>query len=392
MVIKPMIRNNICMNAHPDGCEKDVLDQIAYVRSKGAVGGGKGPKRALVIGSSTGFGLASRITLAYSFGASTLGVAFEREAAEKRTATMGWYNTVAFEKQAKADGLYAESLNGDAFSNEVKQQVIDKIRKDLGTVDLVVYSLASPVRTDPASGETYRSVLKPIGEQFTAKSINPETGEIREFSIEPASQEEIDNTVKVMGGEDWELWIDALQSAGVLAEGAKTVAYSYIGPDVTKEVYRDGTIGKAKEHLEKSAAGITKKLGAIGGEARVSVNKALVTRASAVIPVVPLYLALLFKIMKAKGIHEGCIEQMHRLFTAKLYVDKVPTDADGRIRMDDWELREDVQAEIGKLWPQVTSENISQLGDLAGYHDDFLRLHGFGRPDIDYDADVDPIR
>lgn len=392
MVIKPMIRNNICMNAHPDGCEKDVLDQIAYVRSKGAVGGGKGPKRALVIGSSTGFGLASRITLAYSFGASTLGVAFEREAAEKRTATMGWYNTVAFEKQAKADGLYAESLNGDAFSNEVKQQVIDKIRKDLGTVDLVVYSLASPVRTDPASGETYRSVLKPIGEQFTAKSINPETGEIREFSIEPASQEEIDNTVKVMGGEDWELWIDALQSAGLLAEGAKTVAYSYIGPDVTKEVYRDGTIGKAKEHLEKSAAGITKKLGAIGGEARVSVNKALVTRASAVIPVVPLYLALLFKIMKAKGIHEGCIEQMHRLFTAKLYVDKVPTDADGRIRMDDWELREDVQAEIGKLWPQVTSENISQLGDLAGYHDDFLRLHGFGRPDIDYDADVDPIR
>lgn len=392
MVIKPMIRNNICMNAHPDGCEKDVLDQIAYVRSKGAVGGGKGPKRALVIGSSTGFGLASRITLAYSFGASTLGVAFEREAAEKRTATMGWYNTVAFEKQAKADGLYAESLNGDAFSNEVKQQVIDKIRKDLGTVDLVVYSLASPVRTDPASGETYRSVLKPIGEQFTAKSINPETGEIREFSIEPASQEEIDNTVKVMGGEDWELWIDALQSAGVLAEGAKTVAYSYIGPDVTKEVYRDGTIGKAKEHLEKSAAGITKKLGAIGGEARVSVNKALVTRASAVIPVVPLYLALLFKIMKAKGIHEGCIEQMHRLFTAKLYVDKVPTDADGRIRMDDWELREDVQAEIGKLWPQVTSENISQLGDLAGYHDDFLRLHGFGRPDIDYDADIDPIR
>lgn len=392
MVIKPMIRNNICMNAHPDGCEKDVLDQIAYVRSKGAVGGGKGPKRALVIGSSTGFGLASRITLAYSFGASTLGVAFEREAAEKRTATMGWYNTVAFEKQAKADGLYAESLNGDAFSNEVKQQVIDKIRKDLGTVDLVVYSLASPVRTDPASGETYRSVLKPIGEQFTAKSINPETGEIREFSIEPASQEEIDNTVKVMGGEDWELWIDALQSAGLLAEGAKTVAYSYIGPDVTKEVYRDGTIGKAKEHLEKSAAGITKKLGAIGGEARVSVNKALVTRASAVIPVVPLYLALLFKIMKAKGIHEGCIEQMHRLFTAKLYVDKVPTDADGRIRMDDWELREDVQAEIGKLWPQVTSENISQLGDLAGYHDDFLRLHGFGRPDIDYDADIDPIR
>lgn len=392
MVIKPMIRNNICMNAHPDGCEKDVLDQIAYVRSKGAVGGGKGPKRALVIGSSTGFGLASRITLAYSFGASTLGVAFEREAAEKRTATMGWYNTVAFEKQAKADGLYAESLNGDAFSNEVKQQVIDKIRKDLGTVDLVVYSLASPVRTDPSSGETYRSVLKPIGEQFTAKSINPETGEIREFSIEPASQEEIDNTVKVMGGEDWELWIDALQSAGLLAEGAKTVAYSYIGPDVTKEVYRDGTIGKAKEHLEKSAAGITKKLGAIGGEARVSVNKALVTRASAVIPVVPLYLALLFKIMKAKGIHEGCIEQMHRLFTAKLYVDKVPTDADGRIRMDDWELREDVQAEIGKLWPQVTSENISQLGDLAGYHDDFLRLHGFGRPDIDYDADVDPIR
>ena len=388
MVIKPMIRSNICMNAHPVGCEKEVLEQIAYVSGQKPIE--HGPKNVLVIGSSTGYGLASRITLAYGAKASTLGVAFEREGSEKRTATMGWYNTVAFETQAKNDGLYAESINGDAFSTEIKNQTIDKIKTDLGQVDLVVYSLASPVRTDPSTGIQYKSVLKPLGETFTAKSINPETGEIKEFSIEPATQEEVDHTIKVMGGEDWNLWIKALSDAGVLAQGVKTVAYSYIGPNVTQAVYRDGTIGKAKEHLEQSAQGITQFLQPLNGQAFVSVNKALVTRASAVIPVVPLYLALLFKIMKAKGIHEGCIEQMHRLFSQKFYVPQIPVDDQGRIRLDDWELRDDVQKEINNLWPKVTSETIQQLGDLETYHQDFLRLHGFGRPDVNYDADVNP--
>lgn len=387
MVIKPMIRNNICMNAHPVGCRKDVEDQIAYVRSKGKFAG---PKKVLVIGSSTGYGLASRITAAFGAGAATLGVAFEREGSEKRTATMGWYNTVAFEDIAKREGMYAESLNGDAFSHDLKKQTIEKIKQDLGQVDLVIYSLASPVRTDPDTGEMYRSVLKPIGKEFSAKSINPETGEIKEFSIEPANDDEVEQTVKVMGGEDWILWIDALKAAGVLTKGAQTVAYSYIGPEVTRAVYRDGTIGKAKEDLENTAEAIRNRLQDLGGQAYVSVNKALVTRASAVIPVVPLYLALLFKVMKAKGIHEGCIEQMHRLFTDRIYSGDPKTDEKGRIRMDDWELRDDVQAEVNKLWPQVTSQNIGSLGDLAGYHQDFLHIHGFGKEGVDYEADVNP--
>lgn len=388
MVIKPMIRNNICMNAHPQGCKKDVEDQINYVKAKGKLA--RGPKKALIIGSSTGYGLASRIVAAFGSGAATLGVAFEREGSEKRSATMGWYNTLAFEVFAKKEGLYAESLNGDAFSHDLKKEAIEKIKKDLGQIDLLVYSLASPVRTDPDSGEVYRSVLKPIGQTFSAKSINPETGEIKEFSIESANEEEIEQTVKVMGGDDWILWIKALKDAGLLAPGATTVAYSYIGPEVTQAVYRDGTIGKAKEHLELSAETVRSILKPIEGRAYVSVNKALVTRASAVIPVVPLYLALLFKIMKAKGIHEGCIEQMQRLFSEKLYADPVPTDEQLRIRMDDWELREDVQAEINKLWPQVTSDNIDKLGDLAAYHKDFLNLHGFDKEGVDYEADVDP--
>jgi enoyl-[acyl-carrier protein] reductase/trans-2-enoyl-CoA reductase (NAD+) len=389
MIIKPMIRNNICMNAHPEGCRKDVLDQIAHVKRQGKVE--NGPKNVLVIGSSTGYGLASRIVAAFGSGAKTLGISYEKEPSEKRPGTMGWYNTISFEQAAAQEGLYAQSLNGDAFSDEIKQQAIEKIQSDIGSVDLVVYSLASPVRTDPKTGETYRSVLKPIGKAFSAKSINPQTGEIKEFSIEQANEDEIQQTVKVMGGEDWMLWIKALKQAGVLSQGAKTVAYSYIGPEVTRAVYREGTIGQAKEHLEDSAQAITNELSDLHGQAFVSVNKALVTRASAVIPVVPLYLALLFKVMKQKGIHEGCIEQMDRLFRDRLFKDSVPVDEKGRIRMDDWEMRDDVQGEVDKLWPEVTSENIHQIGDLEGYHQDFLNIHGFGREDIDYDADVSPI-
>ncbi len=390
MVITPMIRNNICMNAHPVGCEKEVHSQIDYIKQKGPIT--HGPTKVLVIGSSTGYGLASRITAAYGSGAATIGVAFEREATEKRTATMGWYNTVAFEQQAKADGLYAKSLNGDAFSHEIKKQVVETIREDLGQVDLVVYSLASPVRTDPDTGELYKSVLKPLGKPFSAKSINPETGEIKEFTLEPATEEEMKATIKVMGGEDWALWIKALKDGNVLAPGATTVAYSYIGPDITMDVYRAGTIGKAKEDLENSASALNQLLSPIGGRAYVSVNKALVTRAAAVIPVVPLYLALLYKIMKAKNIHEDCIRQMQRLFAQKLYSKTTETDDKGRIRMDDWELRDDVQAEVNALWPKVTSENIHQLGDLEGYHQEFLAIHGFGRSDVDYNQDIDPIR
>lgn len=389
MIIKPMIRNNICMNAHPEGCRRDVLDQIAYVQRQGPVE--NGPKRALIIGGSTGYGLASRIVAGFGSGAKTLSVSFEKEPSEKRPGTMGWYNTASYEQEAAKAGLYAKSLNGDAFSNEMKQQVIQTIKDDLGDVDLVVYSLASPVRTDPQSGDVYRSVLKPIGSAFSAKSINPQTGEIKEFSIEPASDEEVEQTVKVMGGEDWILWMSALKQAGVLAKGVQTVAYSYIGPEVTRAVYRDGTIGKAKEHLERSAGEITQTLSDIQGEAYVSVNKALVTRASAVIPVVPLYLALLFKVMKEKGIHEGCIEQMDRLFRDRLGKKPVPVDEEGRIRMDDWEMRQDVQNRVNELWPQVTSESIRELGDLEGYNQDFLAIHGFGRADVNYDEDVSTV-
>ncbi|KGE71376.1 enoyl-ACP reductase FabV [Spirochaeta lutea] len=389
MIIKPMIRNNICMNAHPEGCRRDVLDQIAYVQRQGPVE--NGPKRALIIGGSTGYGLASRIVAGFGSGAKTLSVSFEKEPSEKRPGTMGWYNTASYEQEAAKAGLYAKSLNGDAFSNEMKQQVIQTIKDDLGDVDLVVYSLASPVRTDPQSGDVYRSVLKPIGSAFSAKSINPQTGEIKEFSIEPASDEEVEQTVKVMGGEDWILWMSALKQAGVLAKGVRTVAYSYIGPEVTRAVYRDGTIGKAKEHLERSAGEITQTLSDIQGEAYVSVNKALVTRASAVIPVVPLYLALLFKVMKEKGIHEGCIEQMDRLFRDRLGKKPVPVDEEGRIRMDDWEMRQDVQDRVNELWPQVTSESIRELGDLEGYNQDFLAIHGFGRADVNYDEDVSTV-
>lgn len=389
MIIEPRMRGFICLTAHPVGCEQNVKNQIDYVKSKGII---NGAKKVLVIGASTGFGLASRITSAFGSGASTIGVFFEKPPMEGKTASPGWYNSAAFEKFASQEGLYAKSINGDAFSNEVKQQVIDLIKQDLGQVDLVVYSLASPVRTNPNDGITYRSVLKPIGKTFTNKTVDFHTGKVSEISIEPCKEEDITNTIAVMGGEDWKMWMDALNNAGVLATNAVTVAYSYIGPEVTEAVYRKGTIGRAKDHLEATAFEITDALQAIGGKAYVSVNKALVTQASSAIPVIPLYISLLYKTMKEKGLHEGCIEQIQRLFSERLYTgNAVPTDANSRIRIDDWEMRDDVQEKVSKLWEQASTETLPTIGDLAGYRLDFLQLFGFDVPNVDYLADVNEI-
>lgn len=389
MIIEPRMRGFICLTAHPAGCEQNVKNQIAYVQSKGTI---EGPKRVLVIGASTGFGLASRITSAFGSNASTLGVFFEKAPAEGKTASPGWYNSAAFEKEATKAGLYAKSINGDAFSNEVKQQAIDVIKADMGQIDLVIYSLASPVRMHPSTGVLHRSTLKPIGGTFTNKTVDFHTGNVTQVSIEPAVQEDIDNTVVVMGGEDWAMWMDALKGANVLAEGATTVAYSYIGPEVTEAVYRKGTIGRAKDHLEATAFEITKDLASLNGKAYVSVNKALVTQASSAIPVIPLYISLLYKIMKAEGIHEGCIEQIQRLFQNRLYSGQaVPTDDQGRIRIDDWEMREDVQARVAQLWKESTTESLPEIGDLAGYKQDFLNLFGFGFDGVDYLADANEM-
>jgi enoyl-[acyl-carrier protein] reductase/trans-2-enoyl-CoA reductase (NAD+) len=387
MIIEPRMRGFICLTSHPKGCEKNVINQINYVKSKGKI---EGPKRVLVIGASTGFGLASRITSAFGSDAATIGVFFEKPAQEGKPASPGWYNSVAFQDQAKKAGLYAKSINGDAFSTEVKQKTIDLIKAELGQVDLVIYSLASPVRTNPITGVTHRSVLKPIGVSFSNKTVDFHTGNVSTISIEPATEEDVTNTVAVMGGEDWSMWMDAMLEAGVLAKGAKTVAYSYIGPKLTEAVYRKGTIGMAKDHLESSAFTITDKLKSIEGKAYVSVNKALVTQASSAIPVIPLYISLLYKIMKAEGIHEGCIEQIQRLFAQRLYTGKaIPTDEKGRIRIDDWEMREDVQAKVASLWENVTTESLNEIGDLVGYKKDFLNLFGFDVATIDYKADVD---
>jgi len=389
MIIEPRMRGFICLTAHPDGCAQSVKNQIAYVKSKGAI---DGPKKVLVIGASTGFGLASRITSAFGSDAATIGVFFEKEPAEGKTATPGWYNSAAFENEAKNAGLYAKSINGDAFSNEVKQQAIDLIKADLGQIDLVIYSLASPVRMHPVTGILHRSVLKPIGSTFTNKTVDFHTGNVSQVTIEPANQEDIDNTVVVMGGEDWAMWMEALQNANVLAKGATTIAYSYIGPEVTEAVYRKGTIGRAKDHLEATAFEITESLKALDGKAYVSVNKALVTQASSAIPVIPLYISLLYKIMKAEGVHEGCIEQIQRLFSACLYTgNPVPTDDKGRIRIDDWEMREDIQDRIKALWETATTENLNSIGDLAGYKQDFLNLFGFGFEGVDYNADTNEM-
>lgn len=389
MIIEPRMRGFICLTAHPDGCAQNIKNQIEYVKSKGHF---DGAKKVLVIGASTGFGLASRITSAFGSGAGTIGVFFEKPPSEGKTATPGWYNSAAFETEAQKAGLYAKSINGDAFSNEVKQQTIDLIKADLGQVDMVIYSLASPVRMHPVTGVLHRSVLKPIGQTFSNKTVDFHTGLVSQVTIEPANQDDIDNTVVVMGGEDWKMWIDALKNAGTLANGATTIAYSYIGPEVTEAVYRKGTIGRAKDDLEATAFKITDDLKSLNGKAYVSVNKALVTQASSAIPVIPLYISLLYKIMKAEGVHEGCIEQIQRLFEQRLYTGKeVPTDDKGRIRIDDWEMRDDIQDKIKTLWEKATTENLSEIGDLAGYKQDFLNLFGFGFEGVDYNVDTNEL-
>ena len=389
MIIEPRMRGFICLTAHPDGCAQNIKNQIEYVKSKGHI---DGAKKVLVIGASTGFGLASRITSAFGSGAGTIGVFYEKPPSEGKTATPGWYNSASFETEALNAGLYAKSINGDAFSNEVKQQTIDLIKADLGQVDMVIYSLASPVRMHPVTGVLHRSVLKPIGQTFSNKTVDFHTGLVSQVTIEPANQDDIDNTVVVMGGEDWKMWIDALKNAGTLANGATTIAYSYIGPEVTEAVYRKGTIGRAKDDLEATAFKITDDLKSLNGKAYVSVNKALVTQASSAIPVIPLYISLLYKIMKADGVHEGCIEQIQRLFEQRLYTGKeVPTDDKGRIRIDDWEMRDDIQDKIKTLWEKATTENLSEIGDLAGYKQDFLNLFGFGFEGVDYNVDTNEL-
>ena len=388
MVIKPKVRGFLCTTTHPVGCDANVKRQIEHVQSKGAVV--DGPKRVLVLGASTGYGLASRITAAFGSGASTLGVFFEKEGNERKPGTAGWYNSAAFHRYAEEAGLYAKSLNGDAFSDELKAQVIDVIKEDLGQVDLVVYSLAAPRRTHPKTGVVHSSTLKPIGSAATQKGVNTDKGTIQEFHLEPASQEEIDNTVAVMGGEDWQMWIEALAEADVLAEGAKTTAYTYIGEKITWDIYWRGTIGAAKQDLDKRVMDIRACMASVGGDARVSVLKAVVTQASSAIPAMPIYLAILFKVMKAKGTHEGCIEQIDRLFREAMYGDKA-LDDEGRQRVDDLELLPEVQAEVAELWSQIDTDNLDELSDFAGYREEFLQLFGFEVPGVDYDADVDPV-
>lgn len=382
MIVQPKVRGFICTTAHPVGCGENVKEQIDYVKARPKT---PGAKNVLVIGSSTGYGLASRISAAFSCGASTIGVMFERPQSGKRTATPGWYNTAAFEEYAHADGLYAKTINGDAFSQEVKQQVIDLIKKDLGQVDMVVYSLASPRRT-MADGTTCSSVLKTTDGEYTNKTIDLAARTVSEVTVPPATQEEIRDTVKVMGGEDWKDWITALSGAGVLAEHTVTMAYSYLGPELTHPMYRNGSIGRAKEHLFATSKEITQDFP--GVTAYISVNKGLVTQASAAIPIVPLYMSILYKVMKEKGIHEGCIEQMYRLFHDKLLVDTPQVDEDGMIRMDDWEMREDVQQEVKQAWDRINSDNLQQLADVDGYWEDFYHMFGFGIDGVDYDADV----
>ncbi|MFV8324138.1 enoyl-ACP reductase FabV [Flavobacterium sp. LS2R12] len=389
MIIEPRMRGFICTTSHPKGCEQNVKNQIEYIKSKGPI---NGAKKVLVIGASTGFGLASRITSAFGSAAGTIGVFFEKPPTEGKTASPGWYNSAAFENEAHAAGLYAKSINGDAFSNEVKQQTLDLIKADLGQVDLVIYSLASPVRMHPVTGVLHRSVLKPIGSTFTNKTVDFHSGKVSEISIEPCSGEDIENTVAVMGGEDWSMWIDALKAQNLLAPGATTVAYSYIGPSLTEAVYRKGTIGRAKDHLEATAFAITDSLADIDGKAFVSVNKALVTQASSAIPVIPLYISLLYKIMKEEGIHEGCIEQIQRLYQERLYTgNEIPVDEKGRIRIDDLEMRPDVQEKVAKLWVEAVTENLSEIGDLEGYRKDFYNLFGFDVEGVDYKADANEV-
>ena len=388
MIIKPRVRGFICVSTHPAGCEANVKEQIEYVKARGPIA--HGPKKVLVIGASTGYGLAARISAAFGSDAATLGVFFERAGSDTKPGTAGWYNTAAFDKFAAEKGLYATSINGDAFSDEVKARTIEVVKRDLGQVDLVVYSLAAPKRTHPKTGEVFSSTLKPVGKAVALRGIDTDKEVVKETVLEPATQAEIDNTVAVMGGEDWQMWIDALLDAGVLADGAKTTAFTYLGEKITHDIYWNGSIGAAKKDLDQKVLGIREKLAAKGGDARVSVLKAVVTQASSAIPMMPLYLSLLFKVMKEKGTHEGCIEQVYGLYKDSMYGDAPHLDEEGRLRADYKELDPDVQARVQALWGQVTSDNIYELTDFSGYKTDFLRLFGFEIAGVDYEADVNP--
>jgi enoyl-[acyl-carrier protein] reductase/trans-2-enoyl-CoA reductase (NAD+) len=417
MIIKPMVRNNICINSHPKGCAAAVKQEISYIKDK--LAGGKtpieagkavpagSPKLALIIGCSTGYGLASRIAAAFGYGAVTVGISFEKPASESKPGTPGYYNNLTFDREAVKAGLVSKTLDGDAFSNEMKVQTAKTVKEAAAAagipakIDLIIYSLASPVRTDPKTGIMYRSVIKPIGKTYSGKTLDMMTGAFSTAGAEPATDEEIANTIKVMGGEDWELWIEALAKEGILSPAAKTVAYTYIGPELSWAIYKNGTIGKAKEDLERAGKEINRKFGPMGSGqmsgAWISVNKALVTRASAVIPIIPFYVSCLFKVMKEKGLHEGCIEQIARLYRDRLYTaeaisnpKKVPVDSEGRIRIDDWEMCEDVQKETSNRMDTVTDENVFSATDVAGFRHDFLEAHGFDVAGVDYEADVDP--
>ena len=386
MIIKPKFRGFICTTSHPVGCDYNVKQQIDYVKRQGKI---NGAKKVLVIGASTGYGLASRITAAFGCGAATIGIFFERPASGAKTASAGWYNSAAFEKYAAQDGLKAKRRKGYAFSNEIKQQAIDMIKKDLGKVDMVIYSLASPRRTDPNTGEVYNSVIKPIGPAYTSKTVDFHSQEVTNTTMEPANEEEIQQTIKVMGGEDWKLWMDALKKADVLEKGVISIAYTYVGPKLTHAVYKEGTIGKAKDDLEEASVEITKALADLDAKAYLSINKAVVTQASAAIPVISLYISLLFKLMKEKGNHEGCIEQMYRMFKDRIYSGDLKLDSKGRICMDDWEMREDIQQAVFELWEKADSENVKSISDIEGYRTEFFRLFGFEFDEVDYDADVE---
>ena len=398
MIIKPMVRSSICINAHPVGCAKETENEIAYIKEqktkrgiKGAKEGGAGPKTVLVLGCSTGYGLASRIVAAFEYGADTIGVSFEKAGTETKGGTPGWYNNLAFDRAAKKAGLVSVTLNADAFADETRASVIDEAKKLGRKFDLIIYSLASPVRTDPDTKVLYKSVIKPRGKPYSGKCIDIMTETLKESSAEPATDEEIASTIKVMGGDDWRRWIKQLSDADVLAQGCRTIAYSYIGPELSHAIYRDGTIGTAKLDLEKAALDLDKELkSSVGGGAYISVNKGLVTRSSAVIPIISLYLSILFKVMKEKGTHEGCIEQMERLFAERLYTadGRVPTDSEHRIRIDDLELADDVQKKCLESMKSVTQENLRELCDLEGYKHDFLAANGFDIAGVDYDKDV----
>ncbi|MEI8643178.1 trans-2-enoyl-CoA reductase family protein [Pseudoalteromonas sp. Hal040] len=388
MVIKPKIRGFICTNAHPVGCAEHVQEQINYVKAQGPLS--NAPKNVLVIGASTGYGLASRITAAFGGGAKTLGIFFEKEGSERKTGSAGWYNTAAFQAAAEEAGLWSKNINGDAFSKEIKQKAIDTIKADLGKIDLVIYSLASPRRTDPNTGETYSSTLKPIGSDITTKNLNTSKRVIDEVTVEAASQEDIDNTIKVMGGEDWEMWIDALKDADVLADNFKTTAYTYIGKELTWPIYGHATIGKAKEDLDRATQAIKESTKDLNGEAYVSSLNAVVTQASSAIPIMPLYISALFKVMKADGTYEGTIEQIHALFTENLYGETPRFDEGGHLFQNYKELEDDVQARVQHVWDTVDTDTIDELTDYVGYHTEFLRLFGFGIDSVDYEQDVNP--